>query len=53
MRKELIRKIGLYGVYDTRKYRYRYCGGEILRIDKDLLGTTAAINGWKKVYTFK
>lgn len=51
MKKELIRKIGFYGVYDTRKYRYRDCDGEIYRIDKSLLGTTAAINGWEKVHT--
>lgn len=53
MRKEFIRKIGFYGVYDTRKYRYRCCDGVIYRIAKDLLNTTGAINGWKIVYTGK
>lgn len=47
MKKILLGKIGFYGVYDTRKYRYRDCDGVIYRIAKDLLGTTGAINGWQ------
>lgn len=50
MKKELIRKIVFYGVYETRRYRYRDCDDGIYRIDKRLLGTTAALNGWEKVH---
>lgn len=34
------------GIYETQKYRYiaDQCDGEIYRIEKDLLGTTEALD---------
>lgn len=34
------------GIYETQKYRYivDQCDGEVYRIEKNLLGTTEAIN---------
>ena len=42
------------GIYDTAKYRYVIRYGfhkELFRIRKEDLNTTAALSGWKKIYT--
>ena len=51
MTKEFIKKVKLYGVVDTRKYRYLYDynNGCIMRIPIAWLDTTRAIDSWKTV----
>ncbi|MCE7766472.1 hypothetical protein GQL56_27955 [Pseudomonas putida] len=43
---EAIKELYEIGIYDTKKYRYVQdkCDGEIYRIEKDLLGTTEALD---------
>lgn len=51
--KKFIEKVIREGAVDTRKYRYAYCVewgyASIRRIERRLLGTTAAIDGWETV----
>ena len=60
MTKEFIKKVKLYGIVDTRKYRYvyRYAYSNsgftswIDRLPIDWLDTTRAIDGWETVKRF-
>ena len=53
MKKELEKKVMMYGIVDTKKYRYRYDGTCIKRIELDKLDTTASIDGWETVKSFE
>ena len=56
MTKKFVKKVKLYGVVDTRKYRYVYrndgASAWIDRLPIDWLDTTHAIDGWKTVKRF-
>lgn len=56
MTKKFIGKVKLYGVVDTRKYRYVYHANSISawieRLPIDWLDTTRAIDGWETVKRF-
>ena len=56
MTKKFIKKVKLYGVLDTRKYRYAYhndgASAWIDRLPIDWLDTTHAIDEWETVKRF-
>ena len=56
MTKKFFKKVKLYGVVDTRKYRYVYhnnwASAWIDRLPIIWLDTTRAIDGWKTVKRF-
>ena len=56
MRKEFIKKVKLYGIVDTRKYRYIYrnngASAWIDRLPIVWLDTTRAIDEWETVKRF-
>ena len=54
MTRKFIEKVKLYGVVDTRKYRYLcdYNNGCIMRLPIRWLDTTHAINEWETVKRF-
>ena len=56
MTKKFIKKVKLYGIVDTRKYRYVYrndgASAWIDRLPIDWLDTTRAIDGWETVKRF-
>ena len=53
MTKKFARKVLMYGIVDTRKYRYRYDGKNIKRIALANLDTTAALDGWVVVHAIE
>ena len=60
IRKDMIERVKKQGTVDTAKYRYWMKNDRIYRIEREHLGTTAAIcldddfcpNGWQTVYKF-
>ena len=56
MTKKFIKKVKVYGIVDTRKYRYVYrddgASAWIDRLPIIWLDTTRAIDGWKTVKRF-
>ena len=56
MTEKFIKKVKLYGIVDTRKYRYVYrndgASAWIDRLPIDWLDTTRSIDGWKTVKKF-
>lgn len=57
MKKEFENKVINLGIYDTKKYRYVYKAypdrGEIQRLPIKNLDTTACLDGWEIVKTYK
>ena len=49
MRKSLLKKLERMGMVDTKVYRYRLVGNNVLRVKREYLDTVAVFTNWEYV----